>query len=132
MVEFLNKKIGEKINPVYCIQEIDVTQLEIARADALLHYYGPIQGSKSFQVMVFTPNARSIRAAKYICVCQLCKNDYSSCQMFNEYTQNVHRINKINLRSNYDDYDESKSKNADTDDEDVSNGILEPGSIWTI
>ena len=37
MVEFLNKKIGEKINPVYCIQEIDVTQLEIARADALLH-----------------------------------------------------------------------------------------------
>ena len=55
--------------------------------------------------MVFTPNARPIRAAKYICVCQLCKNDYSSCQMFNEYTQNVHRINKINLRSNYDDYD---------------------------
>ena len=49
--------------------------------------------------------------------------------MFKEYTQNVHKINKINLRSNYDDYDESRSKNADCDDEDISNEILELGNI---
>ena len=63
--------------------------------------------------MVFTSNAPTIRAAKYLCICQLCKNDYRSCQVFKECTQNVHRINKINLRSNYDDYDESRNKNAD-------------------
>ena len=30
MVEFLNKKFGQKVNPVYYIKEIDVKQLEIA------------------------------------------------------------------------------------------------------
>ena len=38
--------------------------------------------------------------------------------MFKEYTQNIHRINKINLRSNYDDYDEIRSKITDSEDED--------------
>ena len=60
------------------------------------------------------------------------KTILGSCQIFNEYTQNVHRINKINFRSNYIDYDESRSKNAGNDDEDVSNEFLEPGSIWTM
>ena len=36
------------------------------------------------------------------------------------------------MRSNYDDYDESRSKNADSEDEDVSNEFLEPGSICAI
>ena len=82
MVEFLNKKVCQKINPVYYIKEIDIKQLEIARADALLYYYGPFQWSDSFQVMIFTPNAPKITAAKYLCMCQLCKNDYGSYQMF--------------------------------------------------
>ena len=43
MVEFLNKKVCQKINPVYYIKEIDIKQLEIARVDALLYYYGPFQ-----------------------------------------------------------------------------------------
>ena len=79
MVEFSNKKSAQKANPVYFIKEIDIKQLEVARADALLYYYGSILGSDSFQVMVFTPNAVTIRAAKYLCICQLCKNDYGSC-----------------------------------------------------
>ena len=79
--------------------------------------------------MVFTPNVPTIIVAKYICMCQLCKNDCGSCQVFKEYTQNVHRTNKINLRSNYDDYDECRSKNTDSEDEDEFNEFLEPGSI---
>ena len=49
-----------------------------------------------------------------------------------EYTQNVHTINKINLRPNYHDYDASRSKNADSEDEDLSDKFLEPGSIYAI
>ena len=41
MVEFSNKKFGQKVNPVYYMKEIDIKQLEIAQADALLHYYSP-------------------------------------------------------------------------------------------
>ena len=70
MVEFLNKRFGQKINPVYYNKEIDKKQLEIAQADTLLHYYGPILGSDSVQIMVFTPNVPKIRAAKYLCMCQ--------------------------------------------------------------
>ena len=36
------------------------------------------------------------------------------------------------MRWNYDGYDESGSKNADSEDEDVSNEFLEPGSICAI
>ena len=43
--------------------------------------------------------------------------------MFKEYKQNVRRINKINLSSNY----ESISKNADSENEDVSNEFLVGG-----
>ena len=49
-----------------------------------------------------------------------------------EYTQNVHRINKINLRPNYHDYNVSRSKNADSEDEDLSDKFLEPSSIYAI
>ena len=40
----------EKKDPVYQVNEIDVKQLEIARADARLKYYHPIKGSNTFQV----------------------------------------------------------------------------------
>ena len=36
------------------------------------------------------------------------------------------------MRSNYDDCDESRSKNADSEDEIVSNELLKPGCICTI
>ena len=68
MAEFLNKKFGQKINLINYIREIDVKQQEIAGADALLHYYGLIQGSELSQVMVFTPNPPTIGAAEYICM----------------------------------------------------------------
>ena len=48
MVEFLNKKSAQKANQVYFIKEIDIKHLEVARADALLYYYGSILGSDSF------------------------------------------------------------------------------------
>ena len=51
--------------------------------------------------------------------------------MFKEYNQNVRRINKIKLSSNYDDYHESISKNADSENEDVFNEFL-VGSICPI
>ena len=65
-------------------------------------------------------------------MCQLCKNGCGSCQVFKEYTQNVHRIKKIDLRSNYDGCDESRSKNTDSEDEDLSNEFLELSNICAI
>ena len=52
--------------------------------------------------------------------------------MFKEYIQNVHRTNQINLNSKYDDYYENRSKNVDSENEDVSQEFLEPGSIYAI
>ena len=60
-------------------------------------------------------------------MCDLCKIDYGSCQLFKDYTQGLHRLNKVSLRSNYDDY-----RVSDESDKDASNEFLEVGSIWAI
>ena len=75
--------------PDYVIKEIFVEDVNEARRNAVLKVCKTIEGSSSFQVMLFKPNSAIIRAASRICICDLCKVDYGSCKLFQDYTLQV-------------------------------------------
>ena len=61
--------------------------------------YPTIDGSDRFQVMVFTPNSSSFKAAKHLCICEECLKDYGSCASFSSYELKTVQLNKIKLCS---------------------------------
>ena len=108
MVSFLNSKFGDKVNPNYCIKEIDCHLLDTERTNARLHKYHTIKGSSSFQIILFTPNSTVLKAASRICICEKCLLNYGSCSLFHEYSITVQELNKVSLRSNFDvDFEEN-------------------------
>ena len=56
-----------------------------------------MQGSRQFQVIVFTPNSETIKCARRLCLCEICKISYRGCEIFSEH--HLNKINKIVLRS---------------------------------
>ena len=73
--------------------------MDEARCNAALKVCKTIEGSSSFQVMLFKPNSAIIRAASRICICDLCKVDYGSCKLFQDYTLQVQILKETLLRS---------------------------------
>ena len=66
-------------------------------------FYDILKGLDEFQVIVFYAKTTTVRAAKHICICDSCRQDYGSCSLFQNYDLVVENLNKTNLRSNYDD-----------------------------
>ena len=58
-----------------------------------------VDGSSQFQVMVFKPDM-SILAAPRLCICDLCKQSYGSCSLFETYHLDVQNLKSTTLRSN--------------------------------
>ena len=56
----------------------------------------------------FCPNNTIIIAAEHLCICDQCKNDCGTCDLFIDYTQVVQTLNKINRRSNYDENEKNE------------------------
>ena len=109
MVDFLSQKFMEKKDPVYQVNEIDVKQLEIARADARLKYYHPIKGSNTFQVNgILSQQHKHKSSWASLHMWSMYKNDCSSCDLYTDYTQVVQTLSKINRRSNYDENEKNE------------------------
>ena len=70
---------------------------------AIMTFYHTLKVPNEFQVTVFYPKTTTVRAAKYLFICDSCKQDYGSCSLFPNYDLVIENFNKINLQSNYDD-----------------------------
>ena len=102
MVEFLTEKFKDKVNPSYMFKEITSKRLETARSSERLKVFSTIEGSSKFQVIVFKPN-QVMKAAPRLCLCEKCKVDYGSCQLFEEYAIMCNHLKRNCLRSDVAD-----------------------------
>ena len=85
IVHLLRTKFGDKENPSYCIKEVSCEELQIRRQAARFTDHPTIDGSASFQVMVFTPNSPIVRDADQLCLCDKCMTtSYGSCDLFKD------------------------------------------------
>ena len=109
MIDFLANKFQDREAPKYLIREIDTSYLDQERARAKLKVFPTVEGSSTFQVMVFTPGKSSFKAASRICLCNECKSKYGSCEMFQEYELISHTLNKVSLRSSTTDTSDDQS-----------------------
>ena len=109
MVDFLANKFQDREAAKYLICEIDASYLVQERARAKLRVFPTVEGSSTFQVMVFTPGKLSFKAAICICLCNKCKCKYGSYEMFQEYEMISHTLNKVSLRSSTTDTSDDQS-----------------------
>ena len=106
MVDYLDAKFKESI-----VKEFDSSFLEENRAAANLLVHPTTDGSSTFQV-VFKPYTDHLKAAKWICLCQQCQNEYGSCNIFSSYPIISYKLNKKYLRSNLTNQTISADSNA--------------------
>ena len=94
-----------------------------------------VDGSSSFQVLIFTPNSNTFRASPYLCSCECCiKQKYGSCPLFEEYELTSMTLIKHAMRSeNQQSFQPESKSNEEYDDENlVVNGFFPPNSICVI
>ena len=103
MADFLREKFGTSESPSYSISEVNENDLEDARAQRKFLKFPTVEGSSSFQVLVFKPHATSFKAAPYLCICASCLLEYGSCDLFKTYTCNAETLNEVSLRSHEDE-----------------------------
>ena len=80
--DFLGTIIAEKLNPKFFFKVIDVDDLADSWAEAMLKKYLTIEGSDSFQVMIFQTNFTTFKAAFLLCICDRLLIVYGSCSLF--------------------------------------------------
>ena len=73
IVQFLQTKFSYKSNPSYYVKEIDPQVLNEAREKAQFKKIENLDGSSSFQVMVFNPHSSEVLASTRLCLCDKCK-----------------------------------------------------------
>ena len=83
------------------------------------------------KLIFFYPKTTTVRAVKHLCICDSCRQDYDSCSLFQNYDLVVENLNKINLRSNYND--KNINDGVERDEKTTShNYFLLPGSVCVI
>ena len=103
--------------------------LQIARGGNRQMVFPTIDGSSSFQVLIFTPNSNTFRASPYLCSCECCiKQKYGSCPLFEEYELTSMTLIKHAMRSeNQQSFQPESKSNEEYDDENlVVNGFFHP------
>ena len=128
-VAFLEDKFGMKSNPTFHLKEIDTEELKVRRELARQKKYPTINGSDNFQVMVFTPNSRTFKAAPYLCMCDLCKEKYGSCSLFKSYDLKTYDLKKIFLRSKVST---APTPADDQDETDPTDDFLLPDTVCAV
>ena len=98
--DFLCDKFAEKNNSSYHIHELTIEELDAERKRNAKMKYKTINGSSSFQVMVFKPNSAEFRAAPRLCICKKCQEEYGSCDLFQSYPLITEKYTLASLRSN--------------------------------
>lgn len=85
-----------------------------------------ICGSSQFQVILFRPNEQ-MKASLRLCVCDKCKIEYGSCDLFLPYNLPMATLNKFSLRSDILDFDIDNDSNDDD-----CNDFLIPNSYCAV
>ena len=98
-VSFLNKTFASSFDPVYKVREIHSATLQIARRGNRQMVFPKIDGSSSFQVLIFTPNSNTFRASPYLCSCECCIKQNGSRPLFEEYELTSMTLIKHAMRS---------------------------------
>ena len=99
MVEYLSEKFKLKECPTHYNKEIVMEDLEVAGVKARFTTFKTIPECDSFQVVIFTPNSKTIMAANRLFLCEQCRVEYGSCDLFTIYTPVIQQLNKLSLRS---------------------------------
>ena len=81
------------------MKEIDQKILEKTRMANKLKIAQTVDGSSSFQVIVFNPDSTEIKASERICICETCKNNYGTCSLFKSYTMQITNLKETSPRS---------------------------------
>ena len=123
IVDFLKIKFEKHENPNYIIKEIARSNVQLRRDDAMRKVFGPIDGSSSWQVIIFKPDSTCFHAAERLCLCKLCREDFGSCPVFKLYTLNVNILKGNVLRSEVAE---------DNDGLEISKEFVLPGSVCAI
>ena len=95
--DFRGTNFAEKTNPKSFLKLIDIDELADSWAEARLKKYPTIEGSDSFQVMVFQPNSTTFKAASHLCICDHCLIDYGSCSLLSLHELRTQTLEKISL-----------------------------------
>ena len=70
-------------------------------------HYETVNGSSSFQSIVFKPRSEVMRASNILCDCDLCMVEYGSCHNFQDYHLRASRLSWKVLRSEYKEFSTS-------------------------
>ena len=99
IIDFLNEEFQGKETVEYFLKKIQEKQVNIRREDYRLKVCKTIIGSAKYQVMVFTPNQKTIKAATRMCLCDNCQQNYGSCSLFVTYDPAMEQLKGAALRS---------------------------------
>ena len=134
MLEFLSEKCNDSKLLSYVWKEIEVSQLDEARAANKLKVFETIDGSSKFHCMVFKPNGNSVKASPRICLCGDCCPDYGSCSSFKEYPLICHQLKCVFLRSAVEAVDSLEDEQDDDEisSSDIIKNFIELDSIVAI
>ena len=128
IVQFLQTKFSYKSNPSYYVKEIDPQVLNRAREKAQFKKIETLDGSSSFQVMVFNPHSSEVLASPRLCLCDKCKAEYGSCYLFNSHELRTLVLKESALRSRNIQTEEKNTQNQS----EIVHKFLLSGSICAI
>ena len=94
IVEILEQKFPNNFFDV-----ISTKELEDRRSEDVLLSVETIDGSSKFQVLVFTPDSKQIKAAPRLCICDYCLVNQGTCDRFTSHDMSFLHLNKVALRS---------------------------------
>ena len=134
MLEFLSEKFNDSESLSYVWKEIEVSQLDEARAANKLKVFETIDGSSKFHCIMFKPNGNSVKASPRICLCDDCSSDYGSCSSFKEYPLICHQLKRVLLRSAFEAVDSLEDEQDDNEisSSDIIKNFIELDSIVAI
>ena len=99
MVKELKMHLERKAMLSYTVDQITLEELQEVWLAPRRTSYGTIEGTQTFQVVVFNPRADKIKAAPRICLCATCKVKYGTCPLFKEYQIPLTHLKNTSLRS---------------------------------
>ena len=103
----------------------NLTSLHIIWENTQLHKsFKTVEGSSRFQVAVFEPHTGSFKASSRLCLCNLCKDEYGSCSLFQSYTPQISPIHTPQTRSSSEQFDQ----NIGAEREEI-NSVFKDGSV---
>ena len=78
-LSLLQERLGKKESPRFFFKYIRKDALQQRRDEGRLKIFNKVDGSSAFQVMVFTPGSKQVKAAPHLCGCVVCEKEYGSC-----------------------------------------------------